>query len=380
MSTKVSKLVVQNFQSVAGPVTLSFSPGLNVIVGPNNVGKSSLMRALRLVYRDAFRGTFYIKRGETLCRVAIITDTNIRVLRHLERVLDEEGTTNRLKENVYTVTRKGEDPVTFSKFGGRVPGEVTGALEITDPISIGDTVIDLNIADQQRDPIFLFDRPGSVSARLLSYIVGLEPVHQAMRDISKQQRQVKSNQDIYEQQLVEVSDAVRQFPAQELETTFKKLDATVQAVRDLEGSIDDLRDIETDLKSVYQRGREAAARRDEINEILQLPWDEAVAAVERTTDLQDLFEEYLRVNRALEERERQSSGLQVQVEQITEFISDWESLLPDLIKGQQNTEEMNRVSPKLQPLEAEIEQLEKEYHDYLHELGVCPTCNQQVVA
>src|SRR5712692_5212391 len=40
---------VQGFQSYRDPVTVSFDPRLTVIAGRNNVGKSALLRALRLL-------------------------------------------------------------------------------------------------------------------------------------------------------------------------------------------------------------------------------------------------------------------------------------------------------------------------------------------
>src|SRR5215467_4042740 len=64
---------VKNFQSLR-EVSLSLGK-LTVIVGPTNVGKSALMRALRACVENR-RGESFIHDGERDCQVSIVTDTH----------------------------------------------------------------------------------------------------------------------------------------------------------------------------------------------------------------------------------------------------------------------------------------------------------------
>jgi exonuclease SbcC len=64
MRTYIKKLSLRNFQSHR-ETDLEFSPGLNIIVGPSDQGKSAIIRALRWLFYNEPRGTGFIRVGET---------------------------------------------------------------------------------------------------------------------------------------------------------------------------------------------------------------------------------------------------------------------------------------------------------------------------
>jgi putative ATP-dependent endonuclease of OLD family len=57
LGLKLTRIEIKSYRSVPGAIKLDLGTGANVLVGPNNVGKSNLMRALGLVFgegADAF--------------------------------------------------------------------------------------------------------------------------------------------------------------------------------------------------------------------------------------------------------------------------------------------------------------------------------------
>ena len=53
--TNIKKIIIDNFQSHEH-TEIEFGPGLNVIVGPSDYGKSAVVRALRWVLYNEPRG------------------------------------------------------------------------------------------------------------------------------------------------------------------------------------------------------------------------------------------------------------------------------------------------------------------------------------
>ena len=45
----ISKILISNFRNFKNNV-IEFNPGLNVIIGPNNAGKTNLIKALQLIF------------------------------------------------------------------------------------------------------------------------------------------------------------------------------------------------------------------------------------------------------------------------------------------------------------------------------------------
>lgn len=69
----LKKLQIRNFQ-VHRNLELKLDPGINVIVGNSDVGKSAILRALRWVFLNAPNGTAHIRNGSKGCMVSVDVD------------------------------------------------------------------------------------------------------------------------------------------------------------------------------------------------------------------------------------------------------------------------------------------------------------------
>ena len=66
---------LKNFQSI-GDANLSFEPGVNLIVGQSNSGKTAILRAVSAVINNPTRGKYFIKKGTKSSEVRIVFNGN----------------------------------------------------------------------------------------------------------------------------------------------------------------------------------------------------------------------------------------------------------------------------------------------------------------
>ena len=128
---------IKNYQIIK-KAELSFIPGLNIILGPSNNGKSSILKGIKaLLYTTP--GTTPIRQGETSYIIGLKYNGHV--------VLLQKG----MKESVYVV-----DGERYTKFGTTTPEAVSKVLNIRELVLNGQKE-DLNFWDQMDYP-FLLDK------------------------------------------------------------------------------------------------------------------------------------------------------------------------------------------------------------------------------
>ncbi|WP_245611415.1 AAA family ATPase [Solidesulfovibrio alcoholivorans] len=145
----ITRLILENFMAHAR-TEFALAPGLNVLTGPNNTGKSAVVEALRcLAANPAPRHV--IRHGASEARVTLELDDGTAVT-----------WVRRPKYALYELTRPGAaEPEVFAKFGRTPPEEISRVLRLS-PVPIeGGEPVDVHIGNQ-REPVFLLNRPGTV--------------------------------------------------------------------------------------------------------------------------------------------------------------------------------------------------------------------------
>ena len=146
MENKNMQVQISNYQ-ILKKASLEFIPGLNVIIGPSNNGKSSILKAIKaLVF--TIPGTTPIRSGQSNYTVGIQYNGHIVIL--------QKG----LKESVYMV-----DKEKYSKFGQTTPEIVSNSLNIKELILNGNKE-QLNFWDQMNYP-FLLDKSSVETFRFI---------------------------------------------------------------------------------------------------------------------------------------------------------------------------------------------------------------------
>lgn len=164
----VAEIVVDGYQSLVG-VTIPLLPGVNVIIGESDVGKSAVVRAVQGLISNQ-RGDGFINNRAGKCRVRIVLDSG-------DTVVWEKP------ENSYRLN----DDEPFRKVGSSVPQEVLGIINMA-PLELDKNLSrSINIVEQGA-PKFLVEDKETDVAKTIGAITRLQPVYNAMRAVAADRR------------------------------------------------------------------------------------------------------------------------------------------------------------------------------------------------
>ncbi|MDD4952968.1 MAG: AAA family ATPase, partial [Desulfovibrionaceae bacterium] len=108
----ISRIVLENFMAHER-TELDLGPGLTVLTGPNNSGKSAVVEGLRCLASNP-APKYFIRHGASRARVEALLDNGFRVAWVRSKT-----------SAIYEVWAPGADgPETYAKFGRRPPGDV----------------------------------------------------------------------------------------------------------------------------------------------------------------------------------------------------------------------------------------------------------------
>lgn len=136
---------------------LELDPGVTVLTGPNNSGKSAVVEALRSVAQNP-PPHHVIRHGASQAVVRVELDSGEAV----EWVRSKSNPVYRLYKAAEDGVASGEETEVYAKFG-RVPPEDVRRLLRLDLVETESGAVDIHIGNQ-RYPIFLLDQTGSQAA------------------------------------------------------------------------------------------------------------------------------------------------------------------------------------------------------------------------
>lgn len=319
----IRSLSLTNFQAHASR-TFEFREGLNVIVGPTDAGKSSLIRALTWL---ALHGNSdYTRHGQKECSVTVETDT---------------GTVTRFKgkRNGYTVN--GEDYVAV---GATQPVPVSLVLRLS-PVNIG----------LQHDPVYLLSlSPGQI-AKEINKIVDLSVIDQCVSWCKKtlakedtilqaiqselsgltEKREslswvpdaqgkwevisaIRKSVDEIDERISKIEDTVRTI--REINITGSNANTVAKALQEFLGKVPEIRD-DRELAAVIMQYRESEAKISELTHLvtafsvfpglLQQMRDNDIRFMDLTNAMSDIQESGKERDTAIAEIERLEGLLKV---------------------------------------------------------------------
>jgi len=223
----IKSIEINNFQSHKAS-RLEFVPGVNIIVGGSDSGKTAILRALKWVATnrptgDSFRSDW---GGETSVHLELDDNTVSRV----------KG-----KENLYVLNE-----VEFTAFGTDVPEEILKALNLSST----------NLQQQLDSPFLLSDSSGEVAAHF-NKIAHLDVIDSSLKNVDKWIREIKANQGAHQITL--------QNQTQELEK-FENLNYLETILTSIEGKEEKKNDLEIAIKEVEKLLSEIRYTNNKINQ------------------------------------------------------------------------------------------------------------------
>ena len=422
----ISSLHVENFQSHMGS-TLNFHPGVNVIVGSSDSGKTALLRSIIWVVNNRPLGTAYIRTGSSRTRVTVTLNPHYGG--NASADLPEAAPAGQLtilrersaRKNLYEV-----NGVTYDTPARDVPPEVTQAFGMSD----------LNLQAQLDQPFLILDSPGEIAA-WVNKVTKLDKVDDLILDLARKLNEWKDsvvrtkadveiledrlsgkqfmNLDLYERlvgqydQHVETKDSLEELLESILSITSRigDVDDQLVATRLPIGIADRASDLYDEAKALTWNRKDLAGWLDNL---IQLHADIGVveAQWENLYDPPRLAEEVAKLEaeaRKLTERRRELGHAQYELENIrqglasvgtqlsrihmpsgiaeeiahladrTRVLANSKQELGKQLKGLLlNTQDVQGLEDMLARHDAELEETKVEYRKALDGLSVCPTC------
>ncbi|WP_338668722.1 AAA family ATPase [Pseudodesulfovibrio methanolicus] len=156
----ITKIIIDNFMAHEH-TELALGPGVTILTGSNNTGKSAVVEALRCLATNPARSpnpALYIRHGAKEARVEVEVDDGTRV-----------AWVRTKRWAKYEVWAPGaEEPEEYHKLQGRVPEDVAKILRLDQvELETRKDSVDVHLGNQ-RDPVFLLNQPDSVMAEFFA--------------------------------------------------------------------------------------------------------------------------------------------------------------------------------------------------------------------
>lgn len=217
---KIKEVTVEGYQSHVNSV-FQLSPGLTVITGPSDAGKTAIIRALRWF-------AFNEPTGEAFLHTVRNPDGSVKEIADQVKV-------SVTFDNGVTITktrRKGKTAYTHSAYPepwekAEVPPEIKETLGLVKQ-KYGDFDTCLNFAFQLDAP-FLLSETASVGAKVLGKLAGTEVVDKSISEVNKKTHNTRTTIAYLEKQIGEIDVSLTEYF--DLDTHDQALTA-VEAVMD----------------------------------------------------------------------------------------------------------------------------------------------------
>ena len=179
----IDSITLTNFQ-IHKDLFLDLDPGVNVIVGSSDSGKSSIIRAFRLVSENRPAGIKFITKNQKECQVIIKKGSDI-----ITRIRS-------VKDNVYKLNDQE-----YAGFNSDVPEEITKALNFGE----------INTQYQMDSAFLLSDSAGEIS-RYLNKVANLSVMDTSLKNLASTKRKISQDIRYAETEVEELEKQIKDFP------------------------------------------------------------------------------------------------------------------------------------------------------------------------
>ncbi len=345
----IEKLAIENFQSHSNSF-LEFDKGVNVIVGPSNHGKSSVIRSLRLLLENKPNGNAFIKKGAKKAVVgADFGDF---------RVEREKG-----KKNLYVLNDDIEDP--YEGFGTKVPDDILEKFNMSE----------VNIQNQIDNFFLIQDKPSEI-AKTLNEVVNLSIIDESVKEVNSTVRAAKKDWDNTSKEKESISD---QLESEE----YLKIDSAIKdysRVENIEKTIDSLLDKKEDIEEVLMSYGSVLKEEDKTDySSIEKDMQEIFVIDDEQESLEDEVDLYRKSIESLREVEGREVYDWKTIEKEFTMVCEWDDEIEELDdRAHEFRDSIEKLETALEfgtKIEKELLDLEKELEEVKPD--TCPTCGKE---
>lgn len=368
---RLRRIEVWNFESHEHSVLEGFEDGLNLIVGVSDSGKTSLVRALKLVAYNEFDPAS-VRKGAENCVVRVDSDAGyVKVTRG--------------KDNKWEVARIGEKPQYFEKIGSQPLPEAMDVLGLR-KVELGDQEIPVNIMDQDENHFMLNEvadkkSTGSLRAQIVDEISGLSGIEGIINDVSLDRhrfgRAVKEAEEKAEEARGKMHDedeldAEKQLldEADELTAQYERATETIREIGEIIEEYDNASSEITDMRQRMKNMPNTKAAKAVINR--------AEKAASNALDTRSFIQDKETVEEELQKAQRKLDELPDSNE-VTRLLNEVDRIINQRTEILNTEDEITRERKELESLQEKMKNKEKEHEDALKErdeamadIDVCP--------
>jgi len=351
----IEKLEIQNFQSHKY-TELEFSPGVNVIIGPSDSGKSSIIRALRWVIWNRPLGDAFVSHWAEETTVAIKTNDCV-----VERFKGKGG------DKYMLLTDDGMEVLEFKAFGTAPPDEILEALDLSE----------LNVQNQHDNAFLISNSPGEVS-RHFNKIANIDKIDSSLRAVESWVRSINQNITAIEHELERDKDKLKSFDY------LDKLEAEIEVLEQLESKVNQTINQKLTILNLIESVEEVEEEIKEHSDILSMEGlvTEILELYEQRTEQ---FEKYsklktisLNLSNCRKEIKEHQAILkdQGQVDLVLGLYNKVNETQTQVNKLQALLNKEEETDRKILSAEGVLEDLETKWHENMPD--ICPLCEQEV--
>ncbi|MFJ8521444.1 AAA family ATPase [Bacillus cereus] len=296
----INEIFVEGFQSHTNS-HFNLGTGLNVITGPSDSGKTSIIRAVRWVAFNEPQGEAFVNESVGHATVAIHLDNGIIISKHRRK----GKTSYRIQSD------PGDEGSVFEK--SEVPEEVKQLLGITKQ-TFGDFVTALNFAFQLEAPFLISETPSS-GAKVLGKLAGTEAVDLAVKSVSKDTYAARQERLLAEKEIERLAGSLLEYlDVDDKVQQLKTAESLMEHVEELYKKKEVLKEIShmyTSRKQKYIAAWEIEKRLEEVPVLILIleQTEKDQQRLQTLLDLQKSYESLSTAKKTLTEKIKQFDGL-----------------------------------------------------------------------
>lgn len=346
----ISAIEINGFQ-IHKYSLLEFSPGVNLIIGDNDQGKTAIMRALRWVYENKPLGTHFINEDIEKAEVTV--------------ELDEDKTVTRIRsktDNKYVLN--GDDE--FQAMRASVPTEISSVLNIS-PVTV----------HRQHDPLYMLQQTSSGErAKAINEIIGLEIIDKSIKKVNSIISTAKKEKTFYREKLKSEAEKLASMVwLKEAEKIFAKIERRKIAwkiTRDKYNRIQDLIYNHEVLDEKISIGEEFLRTKPSIDKAEKLiqtttALKDSIASLSAQIKKHDLYHSKRTIAEQITKQEKAIKRTERLLDEVDELESEKKRLAKMILSHRFK-------SGSLKNAEAERKSAKAEHDKLLKKLKVCPFC------